>query len=480
MAKALAGAPRLVRGQRIGIVGGGPAGIHLAHLLRRRGFSAVTVLERGDAVGGKVLSISHRGAIFEMGACYIPPNYREYVRLLSETGAGRIVSPPALVRDVFASRQGTLAHHTFDEWIDSVLASHIHAGSLRPGGNLRRLFDVLGAVRRLRAERRRLLGSSEYPFGDRPTESALRELAQPFGEVIERCRLHVLEPFFRIGTTGQGYGLLETSPSLYPLLWNADGFVRSFVTTRLKLTRHPIVSTVDSGVQSLFPALVARDKLDVRLNHEVTAIDRPPGKAVTVVVRAEGGVREMQFDQVVLACDLQAAVDWLTQPSADEQRIFSRLISSTFITTLIEAPAWPRAAYAFNVADTLMPSPTFSISGVRERRFLTPEAPADRAMAVAYQLRPGQWGPAVSDDLDRRFEPEMRQVGFADLTVVQRRAWKYCPTFGADAVAEGLPWQLFAMQGRDRTWYAGSSASFESLNDVMLYNRLLVQRYAEG
>ena len=52
------GSARLRRSERIAIIGVGPAGIHLAHLLHQRGFRAVTVLERGDAIAGKVLSVA--------------------------------------------------------------------------------------------------------------------------------------------------------------------------------------------------------------------------------------------------------------------------------------------------------------------------------------------------------------------------------------------------------------------------------------
>jgi hypothetical protein len=40
--------------QAIVIVGGGPAGIHMAMLLGKRGFNDVTLLEAGQEVGGKV------------------------------------------------------------------------------------------------------------------------------------------------------------------------------------------------------------------------------------------------------------------------------------------------------------------------------------------------------------------------------------------------------------------------------------------
>ena len=40
---------------------------------------------------------------------------------------------------------------------------------------------------------------------------------------------------------------------------------------------------------------------------------------------------------------------------------------------------------------------------------------------------------------------------------------------------EGRLWDVFSMQGRSRTWYIGSSVSFESIRSVMEYNNLLVR-----
>ena len=42
---------------RVGIIGAGPAGIHLAAELQRLGFNSVTLLERTARVGGKSLTI---------------------------------------------------------------------------------------------------------------------------------------------------------------------------------------------------------------------------------------------------------------------------------------------------------------------------------------------------------------------------------------------------------------------------------------
>ena len=45
---------------RIGIVGAGPAGIHMAYLLKKKGFNNVVVLEKSKPIGGKSYKVNYR------------------------------------------------------------------------------------------------------------------------------------------------------------------------------------------------------------------------------------------------------------------------------------------------------------------------------------------------------------------------------------------------------------------------------------
>ena len=40
---------------------------------------------------------------------------------------------------------------------------------------------------------------------------------------------------------------------------------------------------------------------------------------------------------------------------------------------------------------------------------------------------------------------------------------------------EGRLWQVFNMQGKHRTWYIGSSVSFEATRSVVTYNDLILR-----
>lgn len=83
---------------KIGIVGAGPAGIHMALLLKRKGFKNIEILEKTSRIGGKSQSISYRGAIHEMGTVYISPDYTSIHELLKTYMPNdKIPFPPASI-----------------------------------------------------------------------------------------------------------------------------------------------------------------------------------------------------------------------------------------------------------------------------------------------------------------------------------------------------------------------------------------------
>ena len=81
--------PYKVRGpkrldDKIAIIGAGPAGIHMALLLKEIGYTNVRILERTDDLGGKSKSINYRGAPQELGTVYLTRDYGEVFRLLEK------------------------------------------------------------------------------------------------------------------------------------------------------------------------------------------------------------------------------------------------------------------------------------------------------------------------------------------------------------------------------------------------------------
>jgi len=72
---------------RIGIIGGGAAGLSAGYFLKQRGYKKVTILEKENRIGGKCLSITVGGQSFDLGANYVTSSYTEVQQLARKFGA---------------------------------------------------------------------------------------------------------------------------------------------------------------------------------------------------------------------------------------------------------------------------------------------------------------------------------------------------------------------------------------------------------
>ena len=67
------------------VVGSGLAGLSAGYRLRDQGCH-VTVFERLNRVGGRVLSESEDGFLFDVGPTIVTDNYTEYMKLVRDVG----------------------------------------------------------------------------------------------------------------------------------------------------------------------------------------------------------------------------------------------------------------------------------------------------------------------------------------------------------------------------------------------------------
>ncbi|RHY01115.1 hypothetical protein DYB36_014376, partial [Aphanomyces astaci] len=67
------------------IVGGGPAGVHYASLLAKKGMLNITILEASHRVGGKsVTVVDDKGTTHELGTVFAIPTYTPVFNLVDE------------------------------------------------------------------------------------------------------------------------------------------------------------------------------------------------------------------------------------------------------------------------------------------------------------------------------------------------------------------------------------------------------------
>ena len=79
---------------KIAIIGAGPSGVHMAYLLKTKGFTNIKILEKTSEIGGKSKTIYYRGAPQEMGSVYLNPDYEGIIELVNKFVPGDLVNIP--------------------------------------------------------------------------------------------------------------------------------------------------------------------------------------------------------------------------------------------------------------------------------------------------------------------------------------------------------------------------------------------------
>ena len=65
-------------------------------------------------------------------------------------------------------------------------------------------------------------------------------------------------------------------------------------------------------------------------------------------------------------------------------------------------------------------------------------------------------------------------TGVSSIEYANQKVWRYFPHYSSKELTNGVLWDILEMQGIYKTWYIGSSVSFESLKSVLEYNKLLL------
>ena len=77
-------------------MGAGPAGLTMALLLKRRGYSDLTIYEKTGRVGGKSYDINYRGVANPLGTVFLEPSFFDnFIPLAKEFGAELVPLPTA-------------------------------------------------------------------------------------------------------------------------------------------------------------------------------------------------------------------------------------------------------------------------------------------------------------------------------------------------------------------------------------------------
>lgn len=454
---------------RIAVVGAGLAGLDMAYLLKKKGFNNIVVLEKDSRVGGKLMSVWHDGVPHELGACYTSPDYVTNVYALAkELGVDDFVPLP-----------------TSTAWLDNLPFPLTFRGYIilevkrltKAKNPIEAVGNLIDATYRYSVLHRQMFGKYEGELMYKPCSQVLSHLNQTLMSFLEKHRLHALIPVLTAAHTMQGYGHLDRVPALYGMLWDTPNFLYAMLARSLGVSRGG-VDMFRNGFQQLTDKLAAFS--DVRLNVNIENIKRD-STGVTIKYN-DGQDRTETFDFLIWAADTREALRVLEHTTPLEEE-FSHLRNTWFTTTLFDSKEQCRSYSPIDYfLSNLYQKREQSVWARRNSRYVikggncpTTKGLKSNISTVAYQM--GDNSPLGTSRLNDTFNQHFkRRLGVEDINVIKSKSWNYFPRFSVEKTAEGILWKIIENQGKEKTWYIGSSVIFESTKSVLEYNRLMMRR----
>jgi protoporphyrinogen/coproporphyrinogen III oxidase len=453
---------------RVAIVGAGPAGLHMAFLLREMGFRELTVLEKDSRIGGKSFTRYNYEPDVpqEFGTCYtVPFKYQELRRVAKKIGYMEFEEVPVPDRHVFANYSDRKAS-TQSEWLVSEKKKRFPFRFLPNWfSQLAIAIDMLWYNKKYK----RLFKS--------PYDEIFKETNMTFKEYLDRNGFHDLIPLFSLANTVQGYGFIERVPAWYGLWWNDPLEVDGFLQTALHRVRRP-ASILRKGFEHYWSSLRTYlvDKWGVRIqeNAHIKSVERTAD--IVTITNMAGEVQV--FDFVIVTSNLADISQFLTM-TPDESDVLGALTErGNLITTLFKCK---------HVIDPVpISSWTSALDPARQSRLMTirnsakifyPQVVDDRESdyLISYQYveRAREDTVEYQNELKNALMEDLITAGIENIEILEQHIWPYFQHWSQDGLNRHYFVKLMELQGQNRTWFAGASTLFESVHDCMEFNRAL-------
>lgn len=415
------------RETRIGIIGGGAAGLSAAHALTKAGFKSVTVLEKQPEVGGKTQTIQHDTNSYEMGAIMSGPSYQAVMKLAEAYGQKIVPFAP-----------GSTALVEFDP----------ASGKAKPLSIGRKLIYLAAA-----AEYHLLYYKYRQFFRSAGLQNAPPEMNEPFEKWIKKnARFHVaLQELLSHSFVSFGYGYMSQVPAAYVFRYFSPHLLRSFLFGQVRM--------LENGYQELWKKVAS--ELRVETTFEVAEAKRVDS---VWTVRSTDG-KQAQFDTLIWTGPLEEAASKveMAEPLKD---VFSKIKYQNYYSTLVEVDGLPKGNGVI----------TKNYQAERQGEIVSwlHRWPEKSGLANFYSLSDGPLSP---EDVEKRVNEFAQANRFQVKKIVKNVGWRYFPHFDQTALEERAYDLIESSQGKHGLFFAGELMNFSTVEHSVEYSQSLVEKF---
>ena len=438
---------------RIAIVGAGPSGIHMAYLLKKKGFQNIVVFEKNEGIGENSCTVVLRDTLPDMNTCYVQPDVGNNVIELART-FGLLESAKLSFFNAPSDQLSTSVNYS----------SYILTEAMKlndPKIAVQKLFAAITDYIRLHRE---LFGKYYGALMRKPHPKVMKILNCTFLEFIEKYYLTLLNPLLVMSKTG-GYGYADDVSALYGLMWNTPNRLIGCAAGifEKKASSYPI----ESGLQKLWETLKTSQKIDVRFTVKISQIVRRNDK---VLINFSTSKKWEEFDFLIWTSNLH-----LIEARELDKRIFSK---STFPWSTIMLDESLHGHFDHEASNIWL-------TAIEKKREPTCEDGSRSGGTDGSCTRSGttnQHGKEKTEEptLSEIFQKHFTGMNASEIEEIQREMCTHFLRFSPQDMAAGILWDIFDIQGSRRTWFAGSSVVLDSVQSVLEYNIQLVSKMTES
>jgi len=465
------------------IVGAGPSGIDMTLKLKKLGYKDLTIFEKTGRVGGKSYDINYQGVPYPLGTVFLEPTYFDnIVPLAREYNVGEVIPLPDVSFWTANNDNSSLSLPLY-----YVTELSKFTKSQDPVINIG--FLVTNIIKYIRLHKE-LFGDYEGDFMLKPSNAVMRRIRGTFIQFLKRENLEPLKIIFKTSHELQGYGYLDEISALYGLLWNKPKFMNFYALRSLRVPKSEPndVYLFRDGYEKIWKTIVEKENLNVKFHQDIYSLRRKNSK-VLLKLWTGSFLETISCDFLIWSAPMKEYLRTAADATHEEWSLMKGLKPEIFTASLVNVQDARRnfvynaylanlnsdtaeeggvtANFNMKLAQTLDLTTTEDLEAFNQNNLLI-----NQTFSVLQLAKRHTKEQALNNILKNLY---FDGFGASSVEILQTISWEYFYRWSPQEMEDGALWKMFDIQGKRKTWFIGSSVSFEAVRSVMEYNSLLLR-----